>query len=133
MADFSKPETRSSDDTIAMVLEIVFGLFGILGLGWFYAGNLAVGIAAFVGFYILVMAELAVGIASFGLAACLIVPINLVAVIFSGLKARDYVRNTGARGNILYPIIALFVGLFALCGGTLLFFGSLGALLESLS
>lgn len=109
MTDFSKPETRSSDDTIGMLIEIVFGLFGMLGLGWLYAGNLMVGILAFIGFYILVMVELLLVTGTLGFAACLVVPVNLVAAIFSGFKVRDYIRNTGAKGNILYPIIALVV------------------------
>lgn len=132
MTDYSKPQATSSDDTIAMLVEIVFGLFGMLGLGWLYAGNLAVGIAAFVGFYILVMVELVLVTGTLGLAACLIVPVNLVAVIFSGFKVRDYVRNTGAKGNILYPVIALVVGLALFCGGITLFLGGLGALMEGL-
>jgi len=35
-----------------MVLEIIFGIFGILGMGWLYAGNIPVAIAVFVGFLI---------------------------------------------------------------------------------
>ena len=36
---------RDRDPSAAMVLEMVGGVFGVLGVGWIYAGRRAVGIA----------------------------------------------------------------------------------------
>jgi hypothetical protein len=46
-----------SSDSIAMIVEIVFALFGILGMGWLYAGNFLVSILAFAAYAILVFIE----------------------------------------------------------------------------
>lgn len=106
-----------SSDTIAMILEIVFGFFGILGMGWLYAGNIPVAIGAFVGFLIVALIEIFIATITLGFAACFIVPFNLVIAIISGLRARDYMRNTGAPGSVLYVVIGVLAGAAAICGG----------------
>lgn len=120
--------SSDSSDTIAMVLEIIFGVFGILGMGWLYAGNIPVAIIAFVGFLIVAFIEIAIATATLGIAACLILPVNLAIAVISGLKARDYVRNTGAHGSVVYVIIGIILGIVILCGGLVLFFGGLSIL-----
>jgi hypothetical protein len=117
-----------SSDTIAMILEILFGFFGIMGMGWLYAGNVTVAVVLFVGFLVVAFIEMAIGTATLGIAACLIVPFNLAVAIISGLRARDHVRNTGANGSIVYVILAIVVGAVVICGGFMLFFGGLAAL-----
>ncbi|MCZ7672064.1 MAG: hypothetical protein M5U34_35530 [Chloroflexi bacterium] len=117
-----------SSDTIALMLEIIFGVFGILGMGWLYAGNIPIAIVAFWGFIIIVFIEFAIVTATLGIAACVILPINLAIVVISGLRARDYVRNSGAHGSIVYVILAIVLGLVILCGGSILLFGGLAAL-----
>lgn len=125
------PMRTDSTDVIAMIVEIVFGLFGILGMGWLYAGNIPVAIGAFIGYVVLVFIEIAIITVSFGLAACIIVPLNLVITIVSGLRARDYVRSSGASGSIVNVIIGIVLGVVVICGGITLFFGGLGALMEA--
>lgn len=117
-----------SSDTIAMILEILFGFFGIMGMGWLYAGNIPIAVVLFVGFLVVAFIEMAIATATLGIAACLIVPFNLAVAIISGLRARDHVRNTGANGSIAYVILAIVVGAVVICGGFMLFFGGLAAL-----
>ena len=119
-----------SSDTIAMLLEIIFGFFGIMGMGWLYAGNFPIAILAFIGFLIIVLVEMFVVSITLGIASCLIVPINLAVAVISGLRARDYVRNSGAQGSILYVIIGIVLGIIVICGGFMLIFGGLAALGE---
>lgn len=130
----NQPNTPSypsdSSDTIAMVLEIIFGIFGILGMGWLYAGNIPVAIAVFIGFIIVAFVELAIATVTLGTAACCIIPINIAIAIISGLRARDYVRNSGARGSILYVVIGVVVGGSIFCIGAVVIFGGLAALGE---
>ena len=108
-----------STDTIAMVVEIVFGLFGIMGMGWVYVGKLATGIGLFAGWLIAVLTTtVLVTVLTLGLGVgCLaiLVPIQLVIAIVSGLRVRDYVRKTGARGSIGNLIIAAAIGTVLLC------------------
>ena len=126
-------QSRSSDsaDAIAMVVEIIFGLFGVLGMGWLYAGNLPYAIAAFVGYGILVFIEVAIITATLGFAACVAIPLNIAIAVISGLRARDYVRNTGASGSLVVLLIGIIVGIAVICGGITLFFGGLAALLSA--
>lgn len=124
-----------SSDSIALILEIVFGFFGILGTGWLYAGNITIGLAALIGYLVLIGIETAGIFVTFGLAGCIVVPLNIAIVVVSGIKARDYVRNTGAQGNALYVVLGVAGGLLVLCLGfaaITLFFGGLGALMEGL-
>lgn len=124
----STPAPADSSDVIAMVVEIIFGLFGILGMGWLYAGNIPFAIGAFIGFAILFFIEAAIITATLGIAACIIAPFNIVIVVVSGIKVRDYVRNTGATGSVLYLVIGILIGAAIICGGITLFFGGLAAL-----
>ena len=50
------------------------------------------------------------------LAACLIIPVNICITVVSAFKARDYVRNTDARGHLLYPVLGLALPLIVACG-----------------
>ena len=126
--NLNPPQTSDSSDTIALLLEIIFGVFGLLGMGWLYAGNLPVAIGLFVGFLIVVFIEMFIATFTLGFAACLILPFNLAVAIVSGFKARDYVRNSGAKGSVLYVILALVIGTVVICGGLFMFFGGLGFL-----
>jgi hypothetical protein len=102
-----------------MIVEILFGLFGVLGIGWLYAGNVGTGVVALIGYLLLIFIE-GVGITlTGGLAACIVVPVNLAIIIISGFKARDYVRNTGASGNVAYVVVALIVPVVLVCGSIL--------------
>ena len=122
------PGQSDSSDTIAMVIEIVFGFFGILGMGWLYAGNFPIAIGAFIGYAIVIFIETAVAGLTLGFALCIIIPINLVIIVVSGIRARDYVRNSGASGSILYLVLGFIVGAVVICGGITLLTGGLSAL-----
>jgi hypothetical protein len=99
-----------------MILEIVFGLFGIMGMGWLYAGNILTAVLIFFGFMIFVLVEAALIALTGGLCSCLALPVNIGIVIFSALRARDYVRRTRARGSIVYVIVAGIIGLVLVAG-----------------
>ncbi|HSM58461.1 MAG TPA: hypothetical protein VK879_20065 [Candidatus Sulfomarinibacteraceae bacterium] len=129
------PQKSDSTDSIAMIIEIIFGIFGVLGMGWLYAGNIAVGVAAFLGFLILIGLEFVGLFVTFGIAACLIIPVNIAIAAISGIKVRDYVRNTGAQGNVLYVIIAAVGGPLLACGALFLLtmlLGGIGAVFEGM-
>ena len=125
-----------STDTIAMIIEIVFGLFGLLGLGWLYVGNFVLSIAILIGYWVLLAIEGVIIAFSGGLCGCLFLPLNIVLIVVSGIKVRDYVRRTGASGSILYVIVALALALLLLCviGGIVIFaVGGLAALSDQLN
>ena len=123
-----KQTISDSSDTIAMIIEIVFGLFGILGMGWLYVKNIPIAIAAFVGFAIIVFIEFTILAGTLGFALCVVIPFNLVVAVISGFRVRDHVRNTGAIGSVPHLVIGIVVGFAVICGGITLFFGGLAAL-----
>ena len=127
------PQPRDSTDSIAMILEIIFGIFGLMGMGWLYAGNILTAVLIFIGFTILLVIEGVLSALTGGICACLAFPVNIAVAVVSGLRVQDYVRRTNARGSIVYVIIAGLIGFVVLCGLTVgLFFllTSLGLLAE---
>lgn len=110
------PPASDSTDAVAMIIEIVYGFFGALGIGWLYAGNYAVGALAFLGYLVLLALEVVGAVLSGGLALCLFVPLNIAIFAFSGVKVRQYVQRVNAQGKILFPILALLVPVLLVCG-----------------
>ncbi len=140
-----RQERSDSTDTIAMVIEVVFGLFGLMGMGWIYVGNLPVGIGLLAGWFTLVfvafLSPTVLSAITYGLGiityCCLVLlpPAGLAGALVSGLRVRDYVRNTGARGSVLYLVIAVVIGLVLLCAAVtipLFVLGGLAALGEGM-
>ncbi len=81
------------DRSVALILEILPGLFGFLGIGWIYAGNVTVGVLALVGYLLFLGFELLVIVFTGGLAACCLLPLNLVAVAVSALLLNNYMKE----------------------------------------
>lgn len=102
-----------STGTIAMLIEIVFGLFGMMGIGWLYVGKYLVGLLLFMGFFVIFWLEVGFGISSGGLCFCGLLPFNILLSFISGLRLRDHVRRTRAKGSIIYLFIAIFVAILA--------------------
>ncbi len=112
-----------STDTIAMIIEIVFGLFGMMGMGWIYMGNFLIGGGLFVGWLIVVLVAVlipttlsltVIGAVTWCCLACM-PPLNITVALISGIRLRDYVRNTGAKGSVLYLILAAVIGSILIC------------------
>jgi len=127
-----QPQSDSTD-IIAMVLEIIFGLFGILGVGWLYVGNFLVGGLLFVGWFLVlgailllftVFSTVTLGIGT--LFACCIPPISISIAVISGIKVRDHVRNTGVRGNFVLLFIPIIIGCVAVSLIAISILGTLG-------
>ena len=92
------PEVEGAATT-ALWIEIIFGLFSLLGLGHIYSGRIPLGLALLVGWWVFIV--LAAGISSItaGLAACLFVPLYFVVPIISGVQASTYVKKARVTGS----------------------------------
>jgi TM2 domain-containing membrane protein YozV len=110
------PQPPDNTDTVAMILEIVFGLFGIMGMGWLYAGNILTAVLIFIGFMILILVEAALIAISGGLCGCVAAPVNIAIAIFSAIRVRDYVRRNRSKGSVIYVIIAGIIGFVLVVG-----------------
>jgi len=115
-----------------MIIEIVFGIFGLMGMGWLYVGNFLYAILIFAGFFILLLIEVGVITLTFGICACLFLPLNIVIAVVSGLRVRDHVRQTNAKGSVLYVIIAASIGFLLICG-LLVALGGFAAIIEAIN
>jgi hypothetical protein len=92
------PEVQSAATT-ALILEIVFGLFSLFGIGHVYSGRLGLGLALMVGWWVYIAAAGFISTLTGGLAGCLAIPIYIAAPIFSGIQASAYVRRVHATGS----------------------------------
>ncbi len=114
------PEVQTAATT-ALILEIVFGLFSLFGIGHVYSGRLGLGLALMVGWWIYIALAGFISTLTGGLAGCLAVPIYLAAPIFSGIQASAHVKRTQATGS--WKSVGLVAG-----AGCLLVAGAICAL-----
>jgi hypothetical protein len=114
------PEVQSAATT-ALILEIVFGLFSLFGIGHVYSGRLGLGLALMVGWWVYLALAGFISTITGGIAGCLAIPIYLAAPIVSGIQASAYVKRVGATGS--WRSVAIVAG-----GGCLLVLGLICAL-----
>jgi hypothetical protein len=77
---------------MAILLEFLPGLFGFLGFGWIYAGNVAAGIFWLFG-YLLWFVGAAIGsVITGGFGCFLSVPITIVLLVISITSLNAYTR-----------------------------------------
>lgn len=76
---------RDRDPAVALPLEVVGGLFGLLGIGWIYAGRPAGGILLLLGYWLLDwMIGLTLAIGTLGAWCCVWPAQNLLFGVLSG-------------------------------------------------
>lgn len=118
----SSPETEGAATT-ALWLEIIFGLFSLLGIGHVYSGRTALGIALMIGWWVYIAIATVISIITLGFGACLFAPLYLAVPIISGVQARTYTQRVGGQGSWqsvglvagggCLLVILLFAALFA--------------------
>ena len=129
----------SSTGTIALVLEIVFALFGVMGVGNIYAKRVGLGIGLMIAWWVFLGVATAIIMATLGIAAVCLGPIGLAGPIISGIMVRSYViqNNIELDSSDLLRTIAIGVGIIVFfcvaIFGISFAFGLLGAGLESLN
>ncbi len=120
------PQTEGAA-TVALWLEIVFGIFGLLGVGHVYTGRIGLGILAMIAWWIYIGISWTITGITFGLFSCLAIPLYIAIPIISGVQARSYMRQRGGSGSWgsvglvagcgCLLVIAATVGLFLALGG----------------
>lgn len=79
--------------TIAAIIELIGGYFGLLGFGWMYGGDLLRGILILFGYMILLgVGGFLVGI-TFGLLGLIFVPLYIIVPIISAFKVHQFVNS----------------------------------------
>lgn len=118
----SSPETEGAATT-ALLLEIIFGLFWLLGIGHVYSGRKALGIALMIGWWAYIAIATFISTVTLGFGACLFAPLYIAVPIISGVQARTYTQRVGSQGSWqsvglvagggCLLVILLFAALFA--------------------
>jgi hypothetical protein len=116
----SSPETEGAATT-AMWLEIIFGIFSLLGIGHVYSGRTVLGIALMIGWWAYIAVATFISLITLGFGACLFVPLYFAVPIISGIQARTYTQKIGGKGS--WQSVGLVAG-----GGCLLVILSIVAL-----
>lgn len=94
----TSPEVDGASN-IALVLEIVFGFFGLLGIGHVYTNRVPIGIGLLIGWWVYILMAVLISSLTLGFALCLFVPIYIAVPIISGIQARAYAKSAGETGN----------------------------------
>ena len=98
------PPDVQGASTTALWLEIIFGFFGLLGVGHAYSGRFLLGVLLLIGWWIYIGVSAFLISISFGIAACLFGPLYIAGPIISGIQARTYVQReyrTGSWTNVI--------------------------------
>jgi len=101
------PETEGAAAT-ALWLEIIFGIFSLLGVGHAYSGRVWLGILLMIGWWLYIGVAGVLSVMTLGFGACVFVPIYFSVPIISGLLARTYVQKEGSNGS--WGSVALVAG-----------------------
>lgn len=94
----ASPETEGAATT-SLWLEIIFGIFSLLGVGHVYSGRTLMGILLMVGWWIYIAVAGFLSTITLGIGACVFVPIYFAVPIISGIQARTYTLKTEGKGN----------------------------------
>ncbi len=81
------------DRGVALVLEILPGLFGLPGIGWIYGGRTGAGVALLLCTLVWDLIAILIDIASGGFACLITVPVNLAVVAISVALLSSYTRQ----------------------------------------
>lgn len=83
----------AKDRSIALILELLPGLFGFLGFGWIYAGNTSAGVAWLVGFLLWTICAVLIDVVSGGLGCFCTLPVSIVVLAISATQLNKYTKN----------------------------------------
>jgi hypothetical protein len=83
----------AKDPSLALVLELLPGFFGLLGFGWIYTGQVTTGVLLLAGFLLWNMLALFLDLITISLFLCLHIPINLTALLLSGILLNNHIKN----------------------------------------
>jgi hypothetical protein len=81
------------DRNIALIIEILPGLFGFLGFGWMYSGNVAAGAIWLIGILIWDAIAVVTSILTIGVSLFCTLPISIVLIVISALLLNSYTKQ----------------------------------------
>jgi TM2 domain-containing membrane protein YozV len=79
--------------TSALLLEILPGLFGILGIGWLYIGQTSTGLIWLIGYLVWNFVAMLLDLVTFGLFLCIHLPVNIACLVVSPIMLNNYMQS----------------------------------------
>lgn len=89
----SYPSRPLKDRSLAIILEILPGLFGFLGFGWIYSGNTSTGAIILIGFLFWSFLTGFIAVLTVGFSLLCTLPLSLLAIILSSVSLNNYTKN----------------------------------------
>jgi TM2 domain-containing membrane protein YozV len=86
---------QQKDSGLALILEILPGLFGFLGIGYMYAGYTTRGILQLVGWWIILAIAFVISAATAGIGFLCFAPFAIGVPIVSGLLLKERMKQGG--------------------------------------
>ena len=83
----------SKDRSIALILEIIPGLFGFLGIGWIYGGKTGTGVAWLIGFLFWTVTATIISVATAGIGIFCWLPISITLIVISSISLSTYAKS----------------------------------------
>ena len=81
------------DKSVALILEILPGLFGLLGFGWIYSGQTTMGIFWLVGMLVWGIIAITIVVLSGGFGCFCTVPVNIVLIAVSAMLLNNHIKD----------------------------------------
>jgi hypothetical protein len=81
------------DKSIALILEILPGLFGIYGIGWIYGNNTNTGLLLLIGGLIWLVIAILINVFTGGFGCFCTIPINIAIVALSSIQLNTYTKQ----------------------------------------
>jgi hypothetical protein len=90
---FPYPQRPTKDRGVALILEILPGMFGFLGFGWIYSGNTTAGVIWLICFFAWTVFAAIIDVVTVGIFLLCSLPISIACIAFSAIRLNSYTRK----------------------------------------
>jgi hypothetical protein len=90
---FPYPQRPTKDRGVALILEILPGMFGFLGFGWIYSGNTTAGVIWLICFFAWTVLAAIIDVATVGIFLLCSLPISIACIAVSAISLNSYSRK----------------------------------------
>ena len=84
---------QQDNSTLAIILEVVIGLFGLFGIGWLVAGYKDTGVKILVGGLIWWLVAIVISIFTLGIGLLCIWPVDIIIMIVSVVNLSNRLKQ----------------------------------------
>ena len=84
---------QQDNTTLAIILEVVGGIFGIFGIGWLVSGNTSTGLMFLIGGFVWLAIAIVLSVVTFGIGLICIWPVDLAIMITSVIMLNNRLKQ----------------------------------------